>query len=231
MAHTFSLAKYLASLGSLGEPDASLDWLCRTCATELGVSGVSVCLICTGHDPGAIASSDERASLLVDLQFGFGEGPSIDTFESRLAVLEPDLARASRWPVFAPEAIAAGAASVFALPMQIGAARFGALTLHRDRPGPLGEGVLGEALAMAAVASELTLCLQAQVPPGSLHQVVEELAAQRAVVHQATGMVLVQLDVRPEDALVAIRARAYVMGRPVGEVAADVVARRLRFDE
>jgi hypothetical protein len=140
---TPSLARFLASLGAVGEPDASLDWLCRTCATELGVSGVSVSLIRAGHDPGTIASSDERASLLVDLQFGFGEGPSIDAFESRLAVLEPDLARASRWPV-----------------------HFAAFTLHRDRPGSLGEGVLADALAMAEVASELAPCLQAQSPSG-----------------------------------------------------------------
>jgi hypothetical protein len=193
------------------------------------VSGVSIALIVSGHDPGTIAASDERASLLVDLQYGLGEGPSIDAFESRRAVLEPDLATASRWPAFAPEAITAGASSVFGLPLQVGAARFGALTLHRDRPGPLGPGTLADAIIIAEVASEVTLRLQAQVPPGSLHQVVEDLFAQRTVVYQATGMILVQLDVGTEDALVALRARAYADGRPVGEVAADVVARRLRF--
>lgn len=230
MAPSSSLARLLASLAAVGEPDASLDWLCRTCTGGLGVSGVSIALLVTGHDPGTIAASDERASLLVDLQFGFGQGPSIDAFESRRAVLEPALATSSRWPVFAPEAIAAGAAAVFSIPLQVGAARFGALTLHRDRPGPLGRGVLADALAIAEVASTITLCLQADIPPGSLHKVVEDLFAQRTVVYQATGMILVQLDVSPENALVALRGRAYADGRPVGEVAADVVGRRLRFE-
>ncbi len=217
-------------LRAANEPDASLDWLCRTCGADLGVSGASVSLNLAGHAPGMIAASNERASLLVDLQFGLGEGPAIDAQSSGRAVLEPDLATAARWPAFAPEAIAAGAASVFAMPLRIGAASFGALTLHRDRPGPLGQGAFADALALAEVASEITLCLQAQVPPGSLHQVVEDLAARQTVVYQATGMILVQLDVSPEDALVALRARAYADGRLVGEVAADVVARRLRFE-
>jgi ANTAR domain len=227
VALTPHLIGLLGSLGAAGEPDAPLDWLCNTCTSELGVSGTSIALITGGHDPGVIAASDERASALVDLQFTLGEGPSIDAYESRQPVLEPDLAKAQRWPGFVPEATAAGIESVFALPMQIGVARFGALTLHRDQPGPLGH--LADALVIADIASEITLCLQAQVPPGLLHEVVEDLVAQRNVVHQATGMILVQLEVSAEEALVALRARAYASGRPVGEVAADVVARRFRF--
>jgi hypothetical protein len=165
----------------------------------------------------------------VDLPSVSGECPTIDAHRSGRPVLEPEFARTTTWPVFDPEAVAAGVAAVFALPLQVGAAR-GALTFYRDRPGALGEGLLTEALAMADVACEITLCLQARVPPGSLHQVLDRLAAKRTVLYQAAGMVLVQLDPGPEEAVAALRARAYSAGRPVGEVAADVVARRLRFD-
>ena len=224
------LTRILDLLGEVGDPDASLDWLCGTCARELGVSGAAVALILSGHDPGNIAASDRVASAIVDLQFGTGEGPAIDAHRSRRAVLEPELSSSTRWPAFAPEAVAAGAAAVFALPLQVGAARFGALTFYRDLPGPLGDDVLADALAMAEVACDITLRLQAQVPPGSLHEVLDELAATRTELYQATGMVVVQLDAGPEEAVAAIRARAYASGRLVGEVAADVVARRLRFE-
>ncbi len=224
------LARILDRLGKVDDPDASLDWLCATCARELGVSGAAVALILSGHDPGHIAASDDLAAAVVDLQFGTGEGPAIDAHHSRRAVLEPELRSAVRWPAFGPEALAAGAAAVFALPLQVGAARFGALTFYRDRPGPLGEDVLSDALAMADVACEITLGLQAQVPPGSLHQILGQLVDRRTVLYQATGMVVAQLDVGPGEATAAIRARAYATGRPVGEVAADVVARRLRFE-
>lgn len=213
-----------------GGPDASLEWLCDTCARELEVSGAAVALIVSGHDPGSIASSDEVASAVVDLQFRTGEGPAIDAHRGGLAVIEPELATSTRWPVLGPEALAAGAEALFAFPLQTGAARFGALTLYRDRSGPLGDGIFAAAQTMAEVACEVTLRLQAQVPPGSLHQVIDHLGDQRTVIYQATGMVMVQLGVGPEGAGAALRARAYVTDRRVRDVAADVVARRIRFE-
>jgi len=50
-------------------------------------------------------------------------------------------------------------------------------------------------------------------------------------VHYATGMVMVQLGVDPQHALARLRAYAFAEGRTVTEVARDVVARRLSFDE
>jgi len=42
--------------------------------------------------------------------------------------------------------------------------------------------------------------------------------------------VMVQLGVPIAEALMRIRAYAYAENRPLSEVAADIVARRLRFD-
>lgn len=47
--------------------------------------------------------------------------------------------------------------------------------------------------------------------------------------HRATGMVLVQLGVTAAVALIRLRAYAYAHERRLRDVAADVVARRLRF--
>jgi hypothetical protein len=43
-------------------------------------------------------------------------------------------------------------------------------------------------------------------------------------------MVSVQLSVSVAEALVRLRARAFTEGRPLAELAADVVSRRERFD-
>ena len=51
----------------------------------------------------------------------------------------------------------------------------------------------------------------------------------RAEIHQATSMVLVQLGVSPTDALARLRAFAFAEQRLLGEIARDVVSRRLRF--
>ena len=51
-----------------------------------------------------------------------------------------------------------------------------------------------------------------------------------AVVHQATGMISVQLDSDLTVAFVRLRAHAYFTGRRLSQVARDVVERRLRFE-
>jgi hypothetical protein len=48
-------------------------------------------------------------------------------------------------------------------------------------------------------------------------------------VHQATGMVQVQLGVTTDEAFLMLRARAFASGRSLADVSTDVVARRLRF--
>jgi hypothetical protein len=53
----------------------------------------------------------------------------------------------------------------------------------------------------------------------------------RRDIHQATGMVLAQLDISPTDAFSRIRAYAYSTNRTVQEVAGDVLARRLDFSQ
>jgi hypothetical protein len=62
---------------------------------------------------------------------------------------------------------------------------------------------------------------------GERREVAELL---RADVHRAAGMIMAQADVPIDVALARLRASAFRSGRSLSEVAADVVARRLRFE-
>jgi hypothetical protein len=119
---------------------------------------------------------------------------------------------------------------VFGFPLQVGAVRLGALNVYRDRPGPLTDDQHADALVMAGVAAQSVLVLQANAPPGQLAAELESGADFKYVVHQATGMVAAQLDVSVGEALVRLRAYSFGSGRPLAEVAKDVVARKLRLD-
>jgi AmiR/NasT family two-component response regulator len=55
--------------------------------------------------------------------------------------------------------------------------------------------------------------------------------ARRAEIYQATGMVLMQLEISATEALARMRAYAFAEQRLLIDVARDVVARRLRFTE
>jgi AmiR/NasT family two-component response regulator len=51
----------------------------------------------------------------------------------------------------------------------------------------------------------------------------------RAEVHQATGMVLVQLHMQADDALAILRAHAYAHDTTLADIAHQVVTRQLDF--
>jgi hypothetical protein len=160
-----------------------------------------------------------------------GEGPSIDAYQTGAAVAEPDLVAmvSPRWPAFTPRVVVVGARAIFGFPVRIGAARLGALNLYRDRPGPLSDDQHADALVMADVIARTTLTVRAQAETDSIVALVGTDI--HAVVHQAAGMVSVQIDVSVADALLRLRAHAFATDRPLNEVAGEVVARTLRFND
>jgi AmiR/NasT family two-component response regulator len=93
----------------------------------------------------------------------------------------------------------------------------------------LDEAQTTEALAFSDAATVLLLHLQQQAPSDQLSGQIDAALASRAEVHQATGMVSVQAGLDLADALAVLRAHAFTSGRPLNDVAGDVVARRLRF--
>lgn len=206
--------------------------LCRLAAEITGASGASIMLLADDLVRGSLCTTDGVAAYVDDLQLTLGEGPGLDAHTSGRPVLEPDLCSpvGSRWPALAPSAIDAGVRALFAFPARIGAARLGALTLHRDVPGPLSDEHFAQGETMAVVATRTILDLQADAPPGSVSAELEEGANFHLVVHQAAGMVSVQLGIGVTEALVRLRAHAFLAGRPLDEVSRDVVDRRLRLD-
>jgi AmiR/NasT family two-component response regulator len=98
------------------------------------------------------------------------------------------------------------------------------LDLYRETAGELSQSELVGALSFADAATQLLLDLQAQdtahgiAPPHAL-TVLDD----RAEVHQATGVVSVRAGVSLARALALLRARAYADGRPIGDLARDVL--------
>jgi hypothetical protein len=181
--------------------------------------------------------TDEVSKQLAELQLTLGEGPLLDASASGGPVLASDLADGeseARWPAFTPAASQAGAAAVFAFPLVVGAIRAGVLGLYRDRPGPLSDFQLGDALTFADTATLLLLDAQDRAGAGTgpgdgPGGQPAGLASYRVEIDQATGMLTEQLGVNITDAFVRLRAYAYVNDLQLADVARDIVARRLRL--
>ena len=160
------LARILGMLAA-GGPSASTTGLCSLAATVVGVTGAGVMVEGADHRA-PLCSSGAAAAAILDLCFTLGEGPGLDAHRSGAPVAEPDLAvpRRTRWPSFAPPALAAGVAAVFSFPLRVGGARLGALTLYGDRPGPLADDQHADALVMAWVVVTAILAQQGRRAPG-----------------------------------------------------------------
>jgi hypothetical protein len=175
-----------------------------------------------------LCATDKRADLLENFQDVLGEGPGMDAFDSgqpvRAALDQP---AAARWPHFIPAA--AGVVSwhglLWSIPMCTASQVIGVVSMYRLLRGPPGDP-LGDAQLLADVAASSL----AQDP--SAHRTITESASEdcwssRAVVHQATGMLVAQLRVSAEEALARLRRYAFASRRHLTEVARDVVERRL----
>lgn len=226
------LVRILARLSAGGETTPTIDRLCRTCEDVVGMSGAGIMLMSGDTPQGSMSPTNDVSALIEELQFTLGEGPCIDAYQHQRPVLEPDLANpvAPRWPVFTPAALDGGVGAIFGFPLDVGAVRIGALNLYREDAGPLTEEQYADALVLSGVAARTVLGMQADALPGKLAAALEDEANFRFVVHQATGMVAVQLGVSVSEALLRLRAYAFINARLVTEVAQDVVGRKLRFD-
>jgi hypothetical protein len=203
--------------------------MCAAAVAALPVGGAGVSAMSRTATSHPLCSTDDISERLEELQLTLGEGPCVDAFARGGAVLTPDLRTdeaLSRWPVFAPAATEVGTGAVFAFPLQIGAISPGVLDMYATSPGELDAEELADAMAFADTATLVLLGAGADGPhDGGL----ADLGGYRAEIDQATGMLTEQLGVGLEEAFVRLRAHAYAHGRRLADVAADVVARRLRF--
>lgn len=206
--------------------------LCEVCRDVTGVTGAGIMLMSGDLPLGSVCTANGVSAMLEDLQYTLGEGPCVDAYQLDRPVLEPNLADPAtpRWPGFSGPAVEAGVRAIFGFPLGVGSVRMGALNLYSDRAGPLSDDQHANALVMADVAAEAVLAMQAEEPAGGLAAELEQNSNFQYVVHQAAGMVSAQLGVTVAQALVRLRAHAFGNQRLLPEVAADVVARRLRFD-
>ncbi|MCU1428011.1 MAG: hypothetical protein JWL83_2011 [Actinomycetia bacterium] len=207
--------------------------VCAACVEATSVTGAALALVSHGGQGGTIAASDARIRSVDDEQFTFGEGPGISAFATG-EVLESDLATSravSAWPAFTRHAQAAGIGAAFGFPLLRSGLRVGSLDLYRDTAGALTGDELGDARALAVIATVVVTEIQSHAPNAGeqLHPDLER-GMGRAIVHQATGMVMVQLGVTIAEAIILLRAYAFSHERPIFEIAADIVARRLRLE-
>ena len=210
----------------------SIGHACAAVMPVVGVDSAAVTVVLSAGQRETVHASGRIAADMEELILTLGEGPGVDTsFAGPSLVADLNAADCqARWPVFAPAAVAAGVQALFALPLRVGGVGLGVMCLYRSRPGSLNGEQLADALVLADTV--LALLLDAKQDNGfAAGERWSELAGPlHPEVHQATGMLTVQLGVTAAVAFVRLRAYAFAQERRLSDVARDVVARRLRLD-
>jgi hypothetical protein len=218
-----------------GHPDADpmtrARRLCELCVRTSAVTGATLAIV-SEQTRSTVCATDEVSERLEELQVQFSEGPCIDALRERRAVLVPDLSdRAdSRWTWYAPAAVEAGAGAVFVFPVQIGAIGLGVLSLFRSSAGELSPDQLKDARTLADAAAVLLSVGHGEHTAEAFIWAMDDRSRFRAEVHQAVGATMVQLGVDAKQAFALLRAHAFDAEQPIAEVAADIMAQRLRLE-
>lgn len=206
----------------------ALDRLCRAACEELALLGAAATLMSSVGAHAVSAASSKVTRRLEEAQFGVGEGPTRDAFELRRPVLVPDLENGggSRWPAWVPEALRAGATGVYAVPLQVGASTFGALTMYGGSAPLLDRRALESILMFGELATAILLDGSGSRDGQPLDPGLGDTLETHANVYQAQGMVMVALGVSLPEALARMRANAWANGQDLETLAGEIVAGR-----
>jgi hypothetical protein len=192
------------------------------------IDGTAVTIL-TGVDARrSVYTSDDVCAGIEDAQFEHGEGPCFQAFRTGIAVFVADLrdpAHLATWPGYVPAALTAGAMAVAALPITAGDRCFAVLDLYRGTAGTFTGHDISTAARFADAAGRVLLHTAASPAETDTGYVPER----RDNVHQAVGMVMLQVGGNRHDAMARLRAHAYATDTRLDDTADDVLGHRLSF--
>lgn len=196
--------------------------LAADCARLLGVSDATISFV-GASDQVTLCTSSDDARTLEEWEFTLQEGPCFDaggTSTSKTGETAPS--NTNPWPQLSAKAHAMGYQSIAGVPLRAGGTTFATLNLQ-VRHGTITPETLADADQIAKeLASLLVGSLSQQ--PASLDQ-----PAEHDTFHQATGMVMRQMEIDAESAAEVLRAHAWSRDRLLMDIASEVVERTLTF--
>lgn len=224
--HERLIAKLATVLAGLHDLEPGADRLCEAGRHFLGADGAALSLWADPDVATVVAATDELAAQLEDLQEVVGEGPSKDALRLD-AVQIADFTEHGdgAWSLLHEQGTRLGfAGALIAVPLRPHGRVIGMLAGYRtETPFDIDladADFLGVALGAALLQD-----------PGVVDRQdgAGDAWASQSQIHQASGMIIAQVGVRPEDALALLRGQAFAHGTSMVEVARQIVERRINF--
>jgi GAF domain-containing protein len=222
--------KFSAVVDSLANLSGRESELWRPVLEAIPVEGAAISTIAEFLGNETVSASGPLAARLDELQFDLSEGPCWDAMRQGRPVLEPDVKSHPRrdWPAFSRALAEHEVGAIFAFPLAFGPLQIGAMDLYCGTPRELSSREERQSSILASHISRIVLdrAIRRADEPDILGP---EDQFSRRLIHQATGMVLAQLDISPEDARLLIQGHAFAHNRSMRDIAEEILERRLDF--
>lgn len=199
--------------------------LCGASVDLLRADGAAVTLT-TETTRQLVLATDETARALEGAQDVAGQGPSLDAVRGRDVVMARFMpGAADRWPLLLDQRpVADFRGTIIATPLLGDQSLVGVLSVYRAAEELPADRLTATFLGQA-VGTAMLLDPQLDHPEVLSPQTWTSMA----VVHQATGMVVAQVGVHPDDAVALLRAQAFFQNATLDAVAAEVINRNINF--
>jgi hypothetical protein len=221
---------YASALDALRQAESRPEAFAQPFLDVLPISGAAVSTLGAFLGSETLSATDDLAARLDELQFDLSEGPCWQAVARKRPVLEPALLSPAHkdWPTFAAAAADQGVRSMFAFPLIVGALPVGAVDLYSIPEVSLTNEQCKQAIAMSEIIGRHVL--RKAIREGELaDEDAEPGGFSRRVVHQATGVVIAQLQVSADDARLIIQGHAFAAGRPMKEIAREILNGAVTF--
>jgi ANTAR domain/GAF domain len=171
-----------------------------------------------------VASSDENARAMDEVQYSFGDGPCLSSLRELETVHVPDLSTEWRWPDYIAAVAARGIGSILAVPFDLTGDAAAALNLYSASPHAFTGEAIGRAETFARLASK---GLRVALRIAHLSEARTDLSAaleSRTVIDLAVGAIMAQNRCSQEAAFTILRKASNARNIKLREVAQAVVA-------
>ncbi|WP_203579762.1 GAF and ANTAR domain-containing protein [Microbacterium hibisci] len=204
------------------------DDLCSPLRAAVAMPGAVVSTLGSPMGSATVCASTKLGARIDEIQIDLGEGPSWEALRTRLPVTASDLQvdGGALWPGTWAALRELDVGALFAFPLYVSTLGIGSIALYSMTARELSDADIERMSRLAAIVSS-TLLRRALNRLDAPDDGARDEPYSRREVHQATGMVAARNSIGVDDALLLLRGHAFAAGRPVRDVAADVIARRL----
>ena len=216
-----------AELGRIKLAETDLEGVLQQVAslaqrTIAGVNEASVTLV-RGKNAHTAAFTGALARALDERQYQEGGGPCLDAAAGAAVVSVPDLAREQRWPHYLPAALEAGVRSSLSVGLPVHENVTGALNLYATEPGAFDEDAIVLAQTFSGYAAVALANAHLYDATATLAQHMQAAMEHRAVIEQAKGIVMGQLNCTADEAFAKLSKISQDTNRKLHDIAAALV--------